>query len=230
MSSAVEPRLLLLGLLIPSMVGRTEWPETAELGPAQGGVAFALLCQYGTVQYHHGCSAAQGRPGTDAMVALGSAALGWTFPTLPACQSTRQANSLQTHARRLPSFHLSCCLLRTHSPQRRRFDLALFFLFFSYPSTARTARAPSAFFFSLRPYCCDFKRSILSRAFCRRCLPPFVVGASRSRLRQSTATTSRLDLPDSRASTTPPHKNTGCACYLVSLRVSWIPAEAGLPL
>lgn len=161
-----------LGLLIPSAVGRTEWPEAAELVPDQGGVPCLVAAsgRYSTAQYRTTTtasqrSAGQGRPGTDAMAAFGSAALGWAFPTLP----IHPPGKFSPDTRSAPAQFSPACF--AHSPQRR-FDLALSFSF-SFPTPPPPAPPVLCFFSLLRPYCCDFKRSILSRAFCRRCLPPF---------------------------------------------------------
>jgi hypothetical protein len=137
-------------LLIP--VGRTESPGFV----AQGVFALPLgSCS-------RSASAAQGRPGTDAIIALGSAALGWPCPTLPARQSTRPGKfSLPAWrlgtAAAAPSQFSRFRLLRCFDPllssvhctpprPLRSLLSSVFFLFFAATSTARAPRAPSAFF------------------------------------------------------------------------------------
>lgn len=148
----------------------------------------------------------------------------WAGPS-PPCQSTRQANSLQTHARRLPSFHL----LASHTLHSAASTSLSLFPFLFLP-LHRPHRPCSAFFLFCARTAAISKEASFRVPFAVVVFRLFVVGASRSLLRQSTPTTSSLDLPGSRASTIPPHKNTGRACCLVSLRVSWTPAAARLPL
>ena len=142
-------------------------------------------------------------------------------PANPPCQSTRQANSLHTqHARRLPSFHLSLCFAHPLSPQRR-FDLALFFLFFSYPSHHSHPACSSAFFL-FAPVLLAISKSILSRAFCRRSIALAVGPCLQSSSTLSTTPLPRLDPPDPRASSTPPDENTRRVCCLLFPRVSFV--------
>jgi len=98
---------------------------------------------------------AQARPGTDAIIALGLAALGWSSPP---CQSTRQANSLQT----LGAFPVSTSPSASHSPHSAPSVSALFFLPFSFLPLHHPPppRAPSAFS-PCAQYCCDFESILL---------------------------------------------------------------------
>lgn len=229
----------LLLLPVPS-VGRR--PHGAAGASASKGGQLCCGCSRQLQAFQ--CTAAQAAPrrsGMDAIIWAWTTALGWPSPhtlpmrhahampnrTLPAspanppCQSTRQANSLHTqHARRLPSFHLSLCFAHPLSPQRR-FDLALFFLFFSYPSHHSHPACSSAFFL-FAPVLLAISKSILSRAFCRRSIALAVGPCLQSSSTQSTTPPSRFDPPDPRASSTPPDENTRRACCLLFPRVSFV--------
>ncbi len=191
--------------------------------------------------------AAPRRSGTDAMTALGTTALGWPLSTHPPharachakshptgvpCQSTlpnpRTGKFSPDTARSAPSqfspVPLLCPPSLSTAPLRPR---SLFpFLFLPLPPLA--PRVSLCLFFSLRPCCLRFRKSILSRAFCRRSIALAVGPCLQSSSTTSTTSLPRHDSLDPRASSTPPDENTGRACCLLFLRVSFVVSPLAL--
>ena len=142
------------------------------------------------------------------------------LPIHPANPPARQILSIHSTLGAFPVFTCPSALptLSLHSAA----STSLCFSFsFPTPPTTRTPRAPLPFF-SLRPCCLRFQKSILSRAFCRRSIALAVGPCLQSSSTHSTTPPSRLDPPDPRASSTPPDENTRRACCLLFSRVSFV--------
>ena len=149
------------------------------------------------------------------MTALGTTALGWPSPpTLPRpmpmpCQIAPYRRPLSIHpanppVRQILSIHstlgafpvFTCpSALPTLSLHSAASTSLSFSFSFPTPPTTRTPRVPLPFF-SLRPCCLRFRKSILSRAFCR-CSIALAVGlCPQSSSTQSTTPLLRLDSPN----------------------------------